>query len=86
MRKAIFALALFFCADVAVDNLDVDCARSLPSQSCHACLCQTPAITPGATVSEKVELPRAPFVTTAFETYSDRLFDKSLFQPPKALT
>jgi hypothetical protein len=84
MRKVALALALLFCADVAIDSFDSDCVDA-NADACHACLCQTHAVTHKVSTSEKIDAPKPAFMTSAFETFADRLTDKSFFQPPKAL-
>jgi hypothetical protein len=42
-------------------------------------------VTHKVSTSEKIDAPKPAFMTSAFETFADRLTDKSFFQPPKAL-
>lgn len=85
MRKAVFVLALLFSVNLAVDAFDASCAQSVPSQPCHACVCQTPSLPPGLASVQRVVLPKVVFVAAAFESFSDRLADDSLFRPPISL-
>ena len=84
MRKIALAMALLFCADLAYDSFDSDCFVG-GEQPCHACLCQTPTLSPATSKPEKIEAPKAVLIAPDRETVADRLTDKSFFQPPKTL-
>lgn len=83
MREVVLALALLFCADVAIDAFDSDCLQ--PEQACHTCLCQTHALTQAPAAGERIAAPAPRLLFPVLETYSDRFTDKSVFQPPKNL-
>lgn len=85
MRKLALALALLFCADVAIDSFDVSCVESTKGQPCHACLCQTHVLTASTAKSERIDAPRPTFVVPELEAFADRLVDKTLFRPPIGL-
>lgn len=85
MRKVALALALLFCADVALDSFDASCAQSKSDQPCHACLCQTHILLSTPAASARIDAPRPTFAVTAFEPAADRLIDKTVFRPPIAL-
>lgn len=82
MRKVALALALLFIADVAVDTFDASCALE---ESCHACLCQTPILASPAVTSQRIDAPKPTYVAQAFESFADRLIDKTIFRPPIVL-
>ncbi len=83
MRKVALVLALLFCADVALDSFDADCAQMRPDRPCHACFCQT-HILPAPALGERLAAPSPTSVAPAREPLVDRLIDKTLFRPPKA--
>lgn len=85
MRKVALALALMFCADVALDSFDASCAQAKPDQPCHACLCQTHVLPSVPITSERIDAPKSTFVVAALESFADRLIVKTIFRPPIVL-
>lgn len=83
MRKVALALALLFCADVALDSFDASCGQA--DQPCHACLCQTHVLTSQPATSERIDAPKPTFVVSALESFADRLVIKTIFRPPIVL-
>ena len=86
MKKWV-ALFLFltFSYDVVLDSFDAQCQQQASAAQCHACVCQVHATNP-AVVSEKAPEAKPICAATLQADLIERLFDKSLFHPPKLLS
>lgn len=85
MRKWLPLLLFFlFTYDVAVDSFDVDCANSATTEMCHACVCPTHLTAP-ASVGNAPIVASSTRIAVPDTILDQRLNDKSIFHPPKAL-
>lgn len=82
MRKAALALALMFCANVAVDSFDAGCVEEA---SCDACLCRSHVLPSPAENARRLTAPKPAFAAAAPGLLADRLIDKTIFRPPIVL-
>jgi hypothetical protein len=85
MRKVIFLFMLsLFVYDVGMDIFDAHSGPETHASACHAGDCQTHAFTPNIASAHPFLIPQKDFVPSEMH-FTNRLFDKSLFRPPRPL-